>query len=144
MAQPEMRSIVDVAKASINVYNEKNWERARASLAPDCTYEEIATNQTAHGVNEVVSLWQGWAKAMPDSKGTVDKTFFHDNMVALELTWRGTHSGPLQTPRGEIAPTGKRFEVRACQVFEVSGERAKSVRHYFDMNTLLQQLEVRV
>jgi steroid delta-isomerase-like uncharacterized protein len=144
MAQPEMRSIVDVAKASVNAYNEKNWEKVRATLTPDCVYEEIATNRKAHGVNDTIALWQGWAKAMPDSKATFDNQIVKDNMVVLEITWRGTHSGPLQTPRGEIAPTGRRFELRACQIVNVSGERANTVRHYFDMNTLFQQLNISV
>jgi steroid delta-isomerase-like uncharacterized protein len=144
MAQPEMRSIVDVAKASVNAYNEKNWEKVRATLTPDCVYEEIATNRKAHGVNDTIALWQGWAKAMPDSKATFDNQIVKDNTVVLEITWRGTHSGPLQTPRGEIAPTGRRFELRACQIVNVSGERANTVRHYFDMNTLFQQLNISV
>jgi steroid delta-isomerase-like uncharacterized protein len=144
MVQPEMRSIVDVAKASVNAYNEKNWEKVRATLTPDCVYEEIATNRKAHGVNDTIALWQGWAKAMPDSKATFDNQIVKDNTVVLEITWRGTHSGPLQTPRGEIAPTGRRFELRACQIVNVSGERANTVRHYFDMNTLFQQLNISV
>jgi steroid delta-isomerase-like uncharacterized protein len=135
MAQPEMRSIADV---------EKNWEKVRASLAPDCVYDEIATNRKASGINEVLSIWQGWAKAMPDSKATFDHQIVKDNTVVLELTWRGTHNGPLQTPRGDIAPTGRRFELKACQIIEMSGERAKTIRQYFDMNTLFQQLNVQL
>ena len=144
MAQPEMRSIVDVAKASVHAYNEKDWDKARATLTPDCVYEEIATNRKSQGADDTIRLWQGWAKAMPDSKARFDNQFVKDNTVVLELTWRGTHSGPLQTPRGEIAPTGKPFELRACQIIDVSGERAKTIRHYFDMNTLFQQLNVSV
>jgi predicted ester cyclase len=60
----------------------------------------------------------------------------------LELTWKGTHQGPLQTPQGSIAATGKRIEVRACAVVQIAGEKARSQRHYFDMATLLQQLGV--
>ena len=75
-------------------------------------------------------------------RATFDREFPKDNTVVLELTWRGMQTGPLPTPRGEIAPTGRRIEVRACQIIEVSGERVKSVRHYFDVNTLLQQLNV--
>ena len=62
MAQPEMRSIVDIAKAAVTAYNEKNWDKVRTTLSPDCVYDEIATNRRTHGVNETLSLWQGWAK----------------------------------------------------------------------------------
>jgi steroid delta-isomerase-like uncharacterized protein len=137
-----MRSIADVAKASVNAYNEKNWEKVRASLTPDCLYDEVATDRRANSADDTIALWQGWAKAMPDSKATFENQFVMDNTVVLELTWRGTHTGPLPTPRGEIAPTGKRFEIRACQVIEVSGERAKTIRQYFDMAGLFRQLGV--
>lgn len=144
MAQPEMRKIADVARASVNAYNEKNWDKVRDSLTPDCVYEELATNRRTHGVNETVGLWQGWAKAMPDSKATFENEITSGNTVVLEITWRGKHTGPLQTPRGEIPPTGKGFELKACQVIEVSGERAKRIRQYFDMASLLQQLNVQM
>ena len=58
----------------------------------------------------------------------------------LELTWRGTHEGPLQTPKGSIPATGKSIEIRACAVIQVAGEKARSQRHYFDMATLFQQI----
>lgn len=142
MAQPEMVSIANVAKASVNAYNDKNWDKVRASLTPDCVYEEVATNRKVRGVNDTLALWQGWAKAIPDSRATFEGQFVSENMVALELTWRGTHSGPLVTAGGEIPATGKSIALRACQLIEVSGERAKTIRQYFDMGTLLQQLGV--
>jgi steroid delta-isomerase-like uncharacterized protein len=142
MAQPGMLSIANVAKASISAYNDKNWDKVRATLTADCLYDEVATNRKAKGIDEVLAIWQGWAKALPDSKATFGNQFVTDNTVVLEITWRGTHTGPMATPRGEIPPTGKTIELRACQVIEVSGERAKSIRQYFDMATLTQQLGV--
>ena len=62
------------------------------------------------------------------------------NTVTLEITWRGTHNGPLQTPTRR--PAGERQEdgIRACQVVDVADGKVQAVRHYFDMATLLQQL----
>jgi steroid delta-isomerase-like uncharacterized protein len=140
MAQPEMLSIANVAKASVVGYNDKNWDRLRSVLTSDCVYDEVASNRRTTGIDNTLSLWRGWADAMPDSKATFDHEFVKDNTVVLELTWRGTHSGVLRTPAGEFPPTGKRIQIRACQVIEVSGEKTKNIRHYFDMNSLLQQL----
>ena len=60
--------------------------------------------------------------------------------VVLEVTWRGTHTGPLQTPRGPLAPTGRRIELRACMALEVAGDRVRVQRQYFDMATMMEQL----
>ncbi len=56
------------------------------------------------------------------------------------LTWRGTHTGPIAGPDGEIPASGKSFETRGCQVIEMDGDRAKVIRHYFDIGTMMSQL----
>ena len=38
--------------------------------------------------------------------------------VLVEFWLTGTHLGPLRTPKGEIAPTGKAFRVRMMASFE--------------------------
>jgi predicted ester cyclase len=75
-----------------------------------------------------------------DLPPSFDGTHVAGETVVLELTWRGTHEGPLQTPKGSIPATGKSIEIRACAVIQVAGEKGKSQRHYFDMATLFQQI----
>ena len=136
------QQLIDAAKAPMLAFNEKNWGAVRASISPDFVYDEVATNRKVQGVDQVIPLWQGWATAFPDSKATFQRELLSGNTVVLEVTWRGTHSGPLQTPNGPIAATGNRIEVRACMAIEVAGDKAKAQRHYFDMGTLLQQIGV--
>src|SRR5205809_2487745 len=84
--------------------------------------------------------WQGWSTAFPDSKATFHNAYASGDTVVLEVTWRGTHKGPLQTETGQIPATGKPIEIRACGVLEIAGGKAKSMRHYWDMATMLQQI----
>jgi steroid delta-isomerase-like uncharacterized protein len=136
------QQLVDAAKAPMIAFNEKDWNAVRASMTPDFIYDEVATNRKVEGVDQVIPLWQGWAMAFPDAKATFHQALPSDNTVVLELSWRGTHKGVLLTPGGPIAATGKRIDIRACVVAEVAGEKAKQMRHYFDMVTMLQQLGV--
>lgn len=136
------QSAIDTAKAPILAYNEKNWDAVKAAVAPGFLYDEVGTQRKVQGVNDVLTTWLGWATAIPDSKATFHSSVVSGNTVVLEVTWRGTHTGPLQTPGGEIAATGKKIEIRACQVIEVANDKAQAMRHYFDMTTLLQQLGV--
>ena len=64
----------------------------------------------------------------------------YGNTAVLEITWSGTHNGPLNTGDREIPPTGKKIELRAIQVVDVANDKVKSVRQYFDMGTLLHQI----
>ena len=136
------KSILEVAKAQIIAYNDKNWGAAKEALAADIVYDEAGTQRRITGFEEVLAAWKGWAKALPDSKASFDKETVSGNTVVLELTWRGTQTGPLQLPGKDLAATGKKIELRACQVIEVSGAKVKAIRHYFDMATMLRQLGV--
>jgi len=136
------QSLIDAGKAPVLAYGEKNWNEVRASVAPGVLYDEIATHRKTHGVDQLLTAWQGWAAAFPDSKATFQNAFVSGNTVVLEVTWRGTHKGPLQTPGGRFAATGKTIEVPACLITEIGDGKAKSMRHYFDMATLMQQLGV--
>ncbi len=137
------QALTNTAKALILAYNDKNWEKARASITPDFVYDEVATGRKLTGADQTLEAWKGWAQAFPDSKGTFQGSHVTDGgTVVLELTWAGTHQGPLNMPNGPIAPTGKRIEMRACAIVEVTGEKARTQRHYFDMATLLQQIGV--
>jgi steroid delta-isomerase-like uncharacterized protein len=134
--------LIAAAKAPILAYNEKNWGAVAASVTADFVYDEVATQRRVQGAEQVIAAWQGWATALPDSKATFNSAQASGDVVVLEVTWRGTHQGPLQTPKGAIPATGKRIEVRACFVCETAGEKVKVQRHYFDMGTMLQQLGV--
>jgi steroid delta-isomerase-like uncharacterized protein len=135
------QALLNAAKALIEAYNAKDWDRTRAGMTADFEYDEIATGRRTTGPDAALEAWKGWAQAFPDSKGTYRSTHVAgDGTVVLEVTWSGTHQGTLQTPTGPLAATGKRIEVPACLVYEMAGEKARLQRHYFDMVTLLRQL----
>jgi steroid delta-isomerase-like uncharacterized protein len=136
------KSVADLAKEQVIAYNEKDWDRARAALAPEVVYDEVGTHRKLEGVDDVLTAWKGWATAIPDSRATFHSETVSGNTAVLEITWKGTHSGPLNTGKGEIPATGKKIELRAIQVVDVANDRVKSVRQYFDMGTLLDQIGV--
>ena len=133
-------SVVDIAKAQVVAYNQKDWNAVADVLAPGCVYDEVGTQRRIHGVDDIMTAWRGWATALPDSNASFDNVSVSGNTVTLEITWRGTQNGPLQTPGGQLPPSGRKMEIRACQVVDVADGKVQAVRHYFDMATLLQQL----
>ena len=137
------QSLIDAAKASILAYNDKDWDAVSGVLASDIEYDEVATGRTLNGPADVMAAWKGWATAIPDSTATFAATHVSGNTVIFELTWRGAHTGPLQTPAGTIPATGKKIDIRALQIVEVAPNgKTRLVRHYFDMATMLAQLGI--
>jgi steroid delta-isomerase-like uncharacterized protein len=131
---------IETAKAPVLAYGEKNWNAVKGSVTPGIVYDEIATHRKTNGVEQLLKCWQGWATAFPDSKAAFQNAFATGDTVVLEVKWRGTHKGELQTPEGRFEATGKSIEVPACMIVEIGDGKVKAIRHYFDMATLFQQL----
>lgn len=62
------------------------------------------------------------------------------DLVVVEGTWSGTHSGPMQTPQGEVPPTGRRLTIPFAGIARVEGDRIASVHNYFDRMTFMGEL----
>ena len=128
------------AKAPVEAYNEKNWHRLRSVVTPDFVYEEVPTQRRLEGPDALIACWQTWAKAFPDSRATFDEEFVAEGAVVLEVTWIGTHSGLLDLPGGPVTPTNRPIRLQSCQVLALRNDKVQSIRQYFDIATLLQQL----
>jgi steroid delta-isomerase-like uncharacterized protein len=135
-----MANVIDIAKAAVTAYNEKDWSKGKDILAANAVYDEKGTHRRIQGAGEIIEAWQGWANAFPDSKATFVREFASGDTVVLELVWKGIHTGPLQTPTGTIPPSNKPIEIPACQIVQVEGGKVKSASHYFDMLTMLTQI----
>jgi steroid delta-isomerase-like uncharacterized protein len=135
-----MANVIEIAKASITAYNDKDWSKAKDLLAADAVYDEKGTHRRIQGAGNIIDAFQGWANAFPDSKATFVSEFGSGDTAVLELVWKGVHTGPLQTPTGIIPASNKPVEMPACQVIQVEGGKIKGASHYFDMLTMLTQI----
>ena len=135
-----MANVIEIAKAALTAYNDKDWSKAKDTLAADAVYDEKGTHRRIQGSGEIIEAWQGWAKAFPDSKATIVREFASGDTAVLELVWKGVHTGPLQTPTGIIPASNKPLELPACQVFQIEGGKVTNFSQYFDMLTMLTQI----
>ena len=132
--------MVKIAREQVDAFNSGDWERLEAGLAADASYNELATQRKVDGPEKIVELFQGWKTAFPDATGTVTSAVASGNTTALELTWKGTHTGPLTTAAGTIPASGKSQETPAALFYVFEGAKIKASRHYFDAMTLLKQI----
>lgn len=130
------------AREQLDAFNNGDWERMRAGLTADSRYDELGTQRTIEGPERIVELFRGWKTAFPDATATVTSAVASGDKAALEVTWRGTHSGPLGTPAGTIPASGKRQETPAAIFFSFEGEKIRESHQYFDSMTLLKQIGV--
>jgi steroid delta-isomerase-like uncharacterized protein len=138
MAVDKMRQ----AREGVDAFSAGDWERFKAPLSSDAVYDELATQRRVQGPNAIVELGKGWKQAFPDAKGTIGKAIESGDTVVLEITWEGTHTGPLVGAQGTIPPTRKKVRIPAVEVVSFKGDKVVETKHYFDQMTMLAQLGV--
>jgi steroid delta-isomerase-like uncharacterized protein len=130
-----------VVREDLEAFNAGDWQRMRESLTPGSIYVEPATGRRVEGADSIIEVNEGWKAAFPDAEGTVNSEFACGDRVVTEITWKGTHSGPLELPTGGAIPaSGRMFEVPAVQVCRIEDGKLAEVHHYFDMLGLLEQI----
>jgi steroid delta-isomerase-like uncharacterized protein len=132
--------LVKLAREQIDAFNSGDWELMPGKFASDARYDELGTQRNIEGPEKIVELFKGWKQAFPDAAGTVTSAFASGNTAVLEVTWRGTHTGPLTTAEGTIPASGKHQETPAAIFHTFEGDKIKESRHYFDSLTLLKQI----
>jgi hypothetical protein len=63
-----MVNVIEIGKAYVTAYNDKNWSKTKDSLAADAVYEEKATHRRIQGAGAIIEAWQGWANAFPGGR----------------------------------------------------------------------------
>lgn len=64
------------------------------------------------------------------------------NVVAVELSIRGTFTGPFQTPAGVIEPTGAKLDIPTADFWYVEDGKIKEFNCYVGVSIMLAQLGV--
>ena len=131
---------IDIAKQGIEAFNNADWDAVKELFTANPTYNELGTGRSLTGADAIVEAQQGWKTAFPDVIGTVTNAFASGDQVSLEISWDGTHTGPLETPDGTIPASGNELTTPASMTVVFDGDKIAEQRHYFDMLSLLSQI----
>src|SRR5688572_10211287 len=132
---------IAVVRAHMEAENRRDFDATLETFAHP-RYELFGTGQVFDGPEAVMGYFQASRRAFPDQGNEPIALRAMDDAVLAEFWLVGTHLGPLPTPQGELAPTGKRVRVRMAAVFEFEPGGAGIVceRVYFDSAAVLRQL----
>jgi hypothetical protein len=72
--------------------------------------------------------------------GTIRARLAGDGLVAHEIHWEGTHTGPLETPGGTVEASGRRIDIEASGWYRFRGDAIAEIHHHLDVLMLLQQI----
>jgi predicted ester cyclase len=94
----------------------------------------------ATNAKEATAYATTWLKAFPDGKMKVRSEITSGPWVVQEVLMEGTHTGPLESPTGKIAPTYKKVVGYGVQLLRVENGKIAEARIYFDQLDQLIQL----
>jgi steroid delta-isomerase-like uncharacterized protein len=106
--------------------------------SPDIEFKD--SMQGARGIDELKPYLGTWATAFPDGRIQIKNVIESGDQAAGELVYRGTHTGPMTGPQGEIPPTGKSVELLGSGWITVRGGKIASFHGYFDTMAMMVQL----
>jgi steroid delta-isomerase-like uncharacterized protein len=127
-------------KESIAAFTKGDYDGAIAPYADDAEVSDPTGKYK--GKPEILAQFKVWHTAFPDAKGEVTNQVTEGDRVATEVTFRGTHTGPLAGAMGTIAPTGKRVELNIALLNWFRNGKIQREHDYFDLAGLMQQLGI--
>jgi steroid delta-isomerase-like uncharacterized protein len=136
-----------IVRQEFDAYNhhtsDTSWlDKSLALVSEDCEVIDVPSGMKLHGRDGYKQFLLGWSTAFPDSITENVNLFATDDQVLAEFIGRGTNTGPLHAPTGDIKPTNKKMDLPFCQVFHVKSGKIDSMHIYYDSMSLMQQLGV--
>lgn len=131
---------VAVIHSLFDTFNSGDLAGAASLVTEDFELVDVAAGLTFHGPAGLVQWLQSFLTAGPDARTEVLTTIAEGDWVATEHIGRFTNTGPLLTPGGEIAPTGRRVELQMAEIYQMKGGKISLMHAYYDAATMMRQL----
>ena len=114
-----------IARRVYEIVSTGDFERAAEIVDKEAPDNELLPHDPpAKLIDTFKETFAEAREGFPDLSVTVEDVMAEGDRVAARVTMRGTHRGEFQS----IAPTGKRVEVKAMDMFRISN--GKIVEHW--------------
>ena len=133
---------VDIARKLYEYWNAREFDQLAGLVAEDGEIVLVGSDTRFRGPDGSLEFSRMWADGFPDGKATIDRTVVSGDTVVVEFTGKGTHTGTLRGPAGDILATGRSVTLHLCDVHDIRDGKIRRLSSYFDSASLLQQLGV--
>lgn len=131
---PEVERIVSEYR---DAWGERAYDTLADVVAPSFVlYDPVAPGGSVHGSDGLESFVRALATGFPDLESTMLDALSGDGLLLCETEVTGTHEGKF----AGVAPTGRRFEIRALEKFRAADGDLREHRVCFDGRAFREQL----
>jgi uncharacterized protein (TIGR02246 family) len=138
----EEKAKVDLKKVADKIA--KAYESVDATAIANCYAEDaivVEPGEVIRGRKAIQEHMEGFFRAFPDLKFEFLTILPSGNHIAFEMLVRGTNTGAMISPEGEIPPTGKKVEFKAVWIGRISADGLiEEDRSYYDTADFMRQL----
>jgi steroid delta-isomerase-like uncharacterized protein len=133
---------VDIARNLYEYWNAREFDQLAGLIAEGGEIVLVGSDTRFRGPDGSLDFSRMWADGFPDGKVTIERTVVSGDTVVVEFTGKGTHTGTLRGPGGDIPATGRSVTLQLCDVHDIRDGKIRRLSSYFDSASLLQQLGV--
>lgn len=109
--------------------------------AEDATMFTPGAQEPMQGREAIKENEEALLRAMPDSSLEFTLALISEDHIVFEFVARGTFTGPLASPEGDIPPTGKSLEIKVAEIVRVNADGLiEEDRTYYDTMEFMSQL----
>jgi predicted ester cyclase len=121
--------------------NARDWEAYGRVFADSLVVHAPGLPGPTKGRAARLKWVQGIIEAFPDGHVEKKRSFGQRDWLCVELTFTGTHQGPLPGPVGKtVQATNKRVHFPYCLVLTFKNDEVTELHEYFDLLELLGQV----
>ena len=121
-------------------FSQKRLDELLACFADDAVQHEPFVDEPIAGKDALREYYLGSFDYFPDETVTIDRLISTGSIVVGQWVCRGTQTGEFMG----LAPTGRRFDVPECAVYEFGEDGLiKELWVYVDSGTIAKQLGYR-
>jgi predicted ester cyclase len=140
-AEKSKLDLKTIADKIIKTFNTADPVAIADLYAQDAVMTQPNEPAPVRGRAAILKSYQSIFKAFPNWKFDFNSILFAGDTIIFELVGHGTMTGPLVTPEGEIAPTGKNMDLKTAFMAKISPDGLiVEDRSYFDNTEMLKAL----
>src|ERR1700680_566140 len=114
------QQLIELGQRLEQAFNTSDWATYSAAMTNNTLLESPRIQP--RGPEKIIQSARGVKEAFPDIRAPPTNVLTCGNTLVRELTWEGTHAGPMTTPQGTIPPTNRRFTFKGVVLLEASND----------------------
>lgn len=124
-------------------FNAGDWAKLRKMVSEDVVVVDIASgSEISTGADSFVRGDQNWRNAFSDFAVEILSIVGDSTHAAGDFILRGTHTGPMPTPWGDVPATGRKVELPFAMICEVADGKVTVIRDHYNPSLAMSQIGV--